>query len=146
MIGVFFGGKLVTESPRWLLSRVGRISESHKIFRHIAKVNGRPKPPDLKNRLININQKILEEQKNTYGYFSLFTRWGMAHKTMLLSITSSASAFTYSALSFNLGNMAGNSFSNLFILTIVEVPATVFGGIAAVSKIKTFRDILILIY
>ena len=145
MIAVFFGGKWVPESPRWLLSRVGRISESHKIFRQIAKVNGRPKPPDLKNRLIDINQKILEEQKNTYGYLSLFTRWGMANKTILLSITSSASAFTYSALAFNLGNMAGNTFSNLFILTIVEIPATILGGIAAVSK-TFFRKILLLSY
>ena len=133
MIAVFFGGKMIPESPRWLLSRTGRISESHKIFRTIAKVNEQPKPADLKNRLIDINAKILEEQKNTYGYFSLFTRWGLANKTLLLSITSCASAFTYSSLSFNLGNMGGSTFLNLFVLTIVELPATGFGAIAAVS-------------
>ena len=133
MIAVFFGGKLVPESPRWLLSRVGRISESHKIFRNIAKTNERPKPVDLKQRLTDINVKILDEQKTTYGYFSLFTSWGIANKTMLLSITSCASAFTYGSLTFNLGNMGGNTFSNFFILTIVELPATCFGSIVAVS-------------
>ena len=139
MIAVFFGGKLVPESPRWLLSRVGRISESHKIFRNIAKTNERPKPVDLKVRLADINTKILEEQKNTYGYLSLFTRWGMAKKTLLLSITSTASAFTYGSLTFNIGNMGGSTFSNLFILTLVEIPATGLGALAAVSILLTFN-------
>ena len=134
MVAVFFGGKMIPESPRWLLSRTGRISESHKIFRTIAKVNDQPKPADLKNRLIDINSQILEEQKNTYGYFSLFTRWGLAIKTLLLSVTSCASAFTYASLAFNLGNMGGSTFLNLFVLTIVELPATGFGAMAAVSK------------
>ena len=88
---------------------------------------------DLKVRLADINTKILEEQKNTYGYLSLFTRWGMAKKTLLLSITSTASAFTYGSLTFNIGNMGGSTFFNLFILTLVEVPATGLGALAAVS-------------
>ena len=133
MIAAFFGGKLVPESPRWFLSRRGRTSESGKIFRHIAKVNERPKPFDLKARLIDINAKILEEQKNTYGYISLFTRWGLAYKTILLSLTSSASAFTYLSLTYNIGNMGGNTFLNLFILTIVEIPATSLATLVAVS-------------
>ena len=134
MIAVFFGAKLVPESPRWLLSRVGRISESSKIFRYIAKVNERKIPRDLKARLIDINEIIFQEQKRTYGYFSLFTHWGLAYKTILLSITSSSSAFTYAALTYNLGNMGGNTFLNLFILTIVEIPATYLGTLAAVSS------------
>ena len=131
-MAIYLGWKFVPESPRWLLSRVGRLEESSKIFEQIANTNNMPLPKDLNVRLLDINSKILEEQENTYGYISLFTHWGLAKKTMLLCAAFLSSCFTYSLLSINLANMGGNTFFNLFILNIVEMPATYFSGLAAV--------------
>ena len=135
MMVVYFGWRLVPESPRWLLSRVGRVKESCKIFNQIAKANKQPPPPDLDTRLQEINNKILETQKNTYGYISLFTHWGLAWKFIVLCVALSSSTFTYHSLALNLGNMGGSFFLNMFVLTIMELPATYMSTLAAVSAI-----------
>ena len=133
MLFVFLGWKLVPESPRWLLSRVGRITETEEIFKQIAKVNKKPVPKDLPRRLQSINDSIRKEK--VYGYISLFTTWGMATKTLLLSIALAASSYTYFVLTINLGNMGGSTYLNMFILSAVEVPATYFSTLAAVSHV-----------
>ena len=128
---VFIGWKLVPESPRWLLGRPGRTKESVEVFKQMAKVNKKPIPKDMEARLQNIAEKI-QEQK-TWGYISLFTTWGLASKTILLSIALTSSSFTYFVITINLGNMGGSYYLNMLILSAVEVPATYFGTLAAVS-------------
>ena len=128
---VFVGWKLLPESPRWLLSRPGRIHEAAEIFKHMAKVNNKKEPNDLLPRLQIINQKIMSEK--SYGYISLFTRWGMAKKSILLATALTASQYTYFVLTVNLGNMGGSTYLNLFILSAVEIPATYLSTLAAVS-------------
>ena len=137
MLVVFLGWKLVPESPRWLLSRVGRITETEEIFKQIAKVNKKPAPKDLSRRLQSINDSIRKEK--VYGYISLFTTWGMATKTLLLSIALAASSYTYFVLTINLGNMGGSTYLNMFILSAVEVPATYFSTLAAVSNVGIYN-------
>ena len=127
---VVLGWRLLPESPRWLLSRPNRISEAETIFKRMAKVNGNDVPKDLVPRLEKISQEIRNEK--TYGYISLFTRWGMAKKSILLAIALTASQYTYFVLTVNLGNMGGSMYLNLFILSAVEIPATYFATIAAV--------------
>ena len=127
---VFLGWKLVPESPRWLLSRAGRINEVEEIFKQMAKVNKKPIPKDLVVRLQSINDIILKEK--TYGYISLFTTWGLAINTVLLSVALTASNYTYFVLTMNLGNMGGGTYLNMFILSAVEAPATYFATLAAV--------------
>ena len=62
-------------------------------------------------------------QFQVFGYLSLFTRWGLARKTVCLGISTVASNFIYYNLSINIGNMAGDLFLNFFALAIVEGPA-----------------------
>ena len=137
MLVVFLGWKLVPESPRWLLSRAGRNTETEEIFKQIAKVNRKPVPKDLAGRLQSINDSIRKEK--VYGYISLFTTWGLAYKTLLLSIALAASSYTYFVLTINLGNMGGSTYLNMFILSAVEVPATYFSTLAAVSYIDIYN-------
>ena len=127
---VFLGWKFVPESPRWLLSRANRVNEAAAIFQNMARTNKQPVPKDLVPRLEVISEKIMSEK--SYGYISLFTTFGMAKKTILLSIALTASSYTYFVLTFNLGNMGGSTYLNMFILSAVEIPATYLATLAAV--------------
>ena len=129
---VFIGWKLLPESPRWLLSRPGRVMEAEKIFLEMARVNKKDTPKDLIPRLEYINKEIMKEK--TYGYISLFTKWGMAKHSILLAVALTASQYTYFVLTVNLGNMGGNTYLNLFMLSAVEIPATYFATLCAVSS------------
>jgi hypothetical protein len=129
---VFIGWKLLPESPRWLLSRPGRVVEAEKIFLEMARVNKKDTPKDLIPRLEFINKEIMKEK--TYGYISLFTKWGMAKHSILLAIALTASQYTYFVLTVNLGNMGGNTYLNLFMLSAVEIPATYFATLCAVRN------------
>ena len=130
MLIVFLGWNFVPESPRWLLSRPNRTHEAAKIFRTIAKVNGKAEPDNLDGRLQSISDEILNEKH--YGYISLFTHKGLAWKTFLITITSFCSNYTYNNLYYNLDNMGGNTFINFFLLSVVEGPATYLGLLMAV--------------
>ena len=130
MLLTFLGWKFVPESPRWLLSRPNRTHESAKIFRNIAKVNELPEPENLEDRLQKINTEILQEKH--YGYFSLFTHKGLASKTLLITITSFCSNYTYNQLYYNVDNMGGNTFVNFFLLSVIEGPASYIGLLLAV--------------
>ena len=118
---LFLGWKFVPESPRWLLSKPGRVSGAVKVMREVAAVNKRSEPDDLEKKLERIQEDLLTEK--TYGYVSLFLHRGLAIKTGLLTIALVASNFTYYQLMINISNMGGNTFLNLFLLSVIEGPA-----------------------
>ena len=132
MTSFFAAWPLVMESPRWLLSQKGRTAESKAIILKIAKINNRPEPKDLYRRLNVINENILNEPK--YGLISLFSRCGMAIKTVLLIICFTANELIYQQLLLNIDNMEGSYYLNLFMMSIIEVPACFLGLWMAVSQ------------
>ena len=131
MASLFLTYPLVTESPRWLLSQKGRTVEAKSLLIKIANVNNRPEPNNLYKRLNVINEIILNEPK--YGLISLFSRWRMAVKTILLIICMTTNEWIYKQLLINIDNMEGSYYLNLFMMTIIEVPACFFGLWLAVS-------------
>ena len=131
MASLFFAYPLVTESPRWLLSQKGRTVEAKMLLNKIAKKNSRPEPANLYKRLNDINDIILNEPK--YGVISLFSRSGMAIKTMLLLICLAVNEWIYKQLLINIDNMEGNYFLNLLMMSAIEIPACFIGLWLAVS-------------
>ena len=130
---LFLAYPFIMESPRWLLGQKGRIGDAKEIIIKIAKVNKRSEPNDLDRRLNVIHEIILNEPK--YGLLSLFSRFGMATKTVLLLICLTANEWIYSQLLINLDNMAGNYFLNFFLMSMFGFPACFFGLWLAVSLV-----------
>ena len=126
MTTLFLAYPFVLESPRWLLSQKGRTVEAKSLFIKIAGMNSKPEPENLYKRLNDINEIILNEPK--YGVISLFSRWGMTIKTILLLICMAVNEWIYKQLLINIDNMEGNYYLNLFMMSIIEVPAC-FGGL-----------------
>ena len=125
MASLFLAFPFVAESPRWLLSQEGRTGEAKVLLNKIAKMNNRSEPANLHKRLNDINEIILNEPK--YGVISLFSRWGMATKTILLVVCMAVNEWIYNQLLINIDNMEGNYYLNLFMMSIIEVPACFIG-------------------
>ena len=125
MASLFLAYPLVMESPRWLLSQKGRTVEAKLLINKIAEMNNKPAPENLDKRLNDINEIILNEPK--YGVISLFSRWGMAKKTVLLIICMAVNELIYNQLLINIDNMEGNYYLNLFLMVLIEIPASLFG-------------------
>lgn len=97
----------------------------------IAKTNGAPVPADIDDKL---KKAIDENQEKAYGYLSLFKNWEMAKRTICVTIAFTASAFVYYQLVINIGNMAGNTYLNMFLLGLVEGPGCV-GSVFLADKV-----------
>ncbi len=72
-----------------------------------------------------------ETQERALGFASLFSSWTLAIRTIIVTITFTASAFVYYQLVINIGNMAGNIFLNMFLLGLVEGPGCAIGVVLA---------------
>ena len=131
MAFLFVAYPFIIESPRWLLGQKGRIEEVKKIIKGIAKMNKKSEPYNLDQRLNTISDIIRKESK--YGILSLFNRFGMATKTILLLICLTANEWIYSQMLINLDNMAGNYFLNFFLMSMFGFPACFFGLWLSVS-------------
>ena len=79
---------------------------------------------------------IEENSEQAYGYISLFRDWQMAKRTICVTLAFTASAFVYYQLVINIGNMAGNTFLNMFLLGLVEGPGCVAGVYLSDKVIK----------
>jgi len=123
MVFVFFTYNILPESPRWLIT-TGRLVEAEATIRKIAEVNKAQVPEDLTARLKAMSNQTKEK---SYGYISLFSTCIMSVRTICICVVFTSSAFIYYQLMINIGNMAGNTFLNLFLLGIVEGPGSLIG-------------------
>ena len=89
-------------------------------------------PADIDAKLKSVSE---ETDEKVYGYLSLFKNWQMAKRTICITIAFTASAFVYYQLVINIGNMAGNTFLNMFLLGLVEGPGCV-GGVILADKVN----------
>jgi len=68
-------------------------------------------------------REIAEEssKEKSYGYLSLFKSKALAIRTFNVTMAFTAAAFVYYQLMINIGNMAGNTFLNMFLLVIILI-------------------------
>ena len=137
MAFVFFTYRIVPESPRWLVS-VGRLEDAKKVMTEIAKINKAPVPKDMEDKLKSIIKENSSEK--VYGYFSLFKSYRMAMRTICVTIAFTASAFVYYQLVINIGNLAGNTYLNMFLMGLVEGPGSFIAVILSDKVSKFFQQ------
>lgn len=125
MVFVFFTWKIVPESPRWLVTQ-GRVEEARKIMTDMAETNRVDVPEDLDEKLQEVSE---ENTESAYGYLSLFSTKQLSLRTLAVTLAFTTSSFVYYQLVINIGNMAGNTFLNMFLLGLVEGPGCVGGVI-----------------
>jgi len=111
--------KYLPESPRWLLS-VGRKDEAIMIIRKMAKVNG--------VQTIDLTKLLSDEEsgaRNGGGkIMDLFRYKTIRYRLILCTYIIFANSFVYYGLSLNSGNLVGGVYLNFFLLSLLEIPAT----------------------
>ncbi|ESO94815.1 hypothetical protein LOTGIDRAFT_117912, partial [Lottia gigantea] len=122
-IPVLFGFFIAPESIRWLTVK-GRIEEASKVAYLIAKRNKQP-PPNTA-----ILERIAEEERSrnsnfsSYTFIDLLRGKRMALITIRVWYTWFTSAVVYWCLVLGVQNMSGNFYLNFFLVSIIEIPAS----------------------
>ncbi|TRY71792.1 hypothetical protein TCAL_01051 [Tigriopus californicus] len=114
------GWNFVPESPRWALTK-NKVEKAKFTLRAMATVNKTEVPSNMTEKLTLVAEKMQAEK--SYGYISLFSKPNMAKKTFFLACANVGSNFLYYSLMLNVSNMAGNTFLNFFLLSVIEGPA-----------------------
>ncbi|ESO94817.1 hypothetical protein LOTGIDRAFT_161068 [Lottia gigantea] len=120
---VLLGFFIVPESIRWLTVK-GRIEEASAIACLIAERSKKP-PPDTA-----VIQKIAEEEQSRNRYFSSYSFIDLVRGKRIRLITLRvwytwfASALVYWSLVFGVQNMSGNFYLNFFLVSVIEIPAS----------------------
>ena len=120
--------RLLPESPRWLIS-VEKYSEAEKLLKKMARINGKPEPIDLEQKLRQVGKKLFgDENEQVHNAVWVFLKNpGLRKNIFLVTINWMSCAAVYYGIHLNLYNFSGNEFLNFFLLAIIELPAYLVG-------------------
>uniref|UniRef100_A0A3Q4I4Q2 Major facilitator superfamily (MFS) profile domain-containing protein n=1 Tax=Neolamprologus brichardi TaxID=32507 RepID=A0A3Q4I4Q2_NEOBR len=110
MAFTLLGFLLVSESPRWLVSK-GRFKEAELLLRFAALENGVEFPSDL---------FCSAKQPEVSGYLGLLRNTTTRSITLVVWFSLNVSWF---GLSFNMTTLYGNPFLNYALLSLIDIPA-----------------------
>ncbi|XP_072014760.1 organic cation transporter protein-like [Amphiura filiformis] len=117
---------LLSESPRWLLSK-GRMTEAQKVIRRIAKVNKKDLPDEFFNSLeIQEQEKPQAKSENQPSVVDLFRYPYLRLKTIVLLIIWFITNLVYYGLSLSTGDLGVDFYVSVFVSGAVEVPAYLY--------------------
>lgn len=122
---------IMPESPRWLLSN-GKRGEAIKIVRKIADRNGKTLTEEA------ISSLETEKHAARGRLWQLFSTKTLALRTFVIFINWFIVSMSYYGVILNVGNLGGNFYLNLFLITAVEYPAK-FLTIALLDKLGRKR-------
>ncbi|XP_013405791.1 organic cation transporter protein [Lingula anatina] len=103
------------ESPRWLLTK-GAHAKAEKILKRASKINKTYFPK-------GIVEKVEMNEPPTSSARALLHAPKLVVKMLLLYINWLVLDMTYYGINLHAGNMAGDIYLNIFLLSIVEIPA-----------------------
>ena len=141
----FVSWRLVPESPRWLVYK-SRTKEAAEILSRIATTNGAAVPDDLEARLERIAQDQDQDQERigrrgkttSYGFLSLFSSPILILRTAMMAIGFSASSFIFYQVYVNITHMVTDSYLNMLILAVINLPGQVLGESASQFLLLVF--------
>lgn len=120
LLGIF----ILPESFRWLVSN-NKVADAEKVIKHIAKINGRETPKSCIDRLNNIvKTEDLTTKVKTHTLIDVLKSRDLLKKSFFLWTSWMACGYAYYAISFGVEQLSGSIYLNMFLLSIVEIPAT----------------------
>ncbi|XP_048244250.1 solute carrier family 22 member 16-like isoform X2 [Haliotis rufescens] len=113
------------ESLRWLAVH-GKLEEAENVVDQMARYNKRKKPANTAILL----KKLSEEEKkrrnsdHKYNYRDIYRHWDICWKSLVIQVIWMCMSFSYYGISFGVGNLAGNLYLNMFLVSIIALPGT----------------------
>ncbi|XP_072019159.1 organic cation transporter protein-like [Amphiura filiformis] len=120
---------ILTESPRWLISR-GKYGKAETILRKVADVNQKRLPIPLFEEVeVNKHLEILRTERQP-SVLDLYKTPNLRAKTLNLMWNWCVNSLVYYGLSLSTSNLGGDQYVAFFISGAVEVPAYLYSLIA----------------
>ncbi|XP_052259345.1 solute carrier family 22 member 16-like isoform X2 [Dreissena polymorpha] len=113
----------IDESVRWLITK-GRYNAANNLINRIARMNKKPKPNTSKLIEVATLHAQSDNSKDTHSVIDLFKERRMGNITLGLIFIWITISFSYYGLTFGVGSLAGNLYMNMFLLNIIETPAS----------------------
>jgi OCT family organic cation transporter-like MFS transporter 4/5 len=112
--------RFIPESPRWLL-RNQRIEEATQVLRKISKTNG-VKTLSLTSETLKAvaDQECSGSSQTRFSYLSFFREPELRRKSIILMGIWFSWAVVYYGLSFNVKNLSGNPYLNMFLMGVSD--------------------------
>ncbi|KAK3780291.1 hypothetical protein RRG08_006197 [Elysia crispata] len=119
LLGFFY----IPESSRWLATQ-GRELEAYDTLKKMAKLNRKELPSTAEETI----KKIATEEKTTgkgkdYSYHDLFKNADSTKITIIAGFQWFVLSMVFYGLSFAVTSFAGNLYLNIFLMSIVSIPA-----------------------
>ncbi|XP_071085687.1 solute carrier family 22 member 15-like [Haliotis cracherodii] len=93
----------------------------------MCRYNKREKPSNTAQLLKEVaeEEERLRASGKKYTYLDIYRRWSICWKSLIIQFLWMCLSMVYYGISFGVGRLAGNLYLNIFLLAVVEVPATV---------------------
>lgn len=112
--------RFLPESPRWLL-RQNRIKDAHSVLAYVARLNGR-EPIDIHvvEAIAKAENPPKDEEEQQPTYIDFFRDPALRLVSLKVMGVWFAWSLTYYGLSFNLKNLDGDIYTNVFIMGVAN--------------------------
>ncbi|GFQ75732.1 organic cation transporter protein, partial [Trichonephila clavata] len=145
VVPIAFAYGIIPESPRWLLTR-GKTKKLKKVLTKAADVNGQKVKEEEINDLKLPDNKQDNEKKHSPTLLEVLKMTKMRKRLFIMIFVWMVNTFVYYGLSYNINDLAGNTYLNVFIAGLVEFPAyaVVFWGIKLLGRRPTLVSLMVM--
>ncbi|GFR15268.1 solute carrier family 22 member 3 [Trichonephila clavata] len=123
-IPIVFAFGIISESPRWLLTR-GKTTKLERLLTKAAAINGRKVKDDEIKGFTLLNNKRENENKHSATLLEVLRMPKMRKRLLIMIYVWIVNVSLYYAFSYNISDLAGNIYLNFFIAGLVEFPCYV---------------------